>query len=90
MAVDRGTLFWAKSLLTGKFDRPIGVRLYGTAGPTRKASPEELDRVAERVKILRTSRGGAKLWGDFELVRDLPFTGYRLVSYPEKQPASRP
>ncbi|WP_409428635.1 hypothetical protein [Mycobacterium sp. SMC-11] len=35
MAVDSGLVFWLRSLLTGRFRKAIGVRLYGTAGPRR-------------------------------------------------------
>lgn len=38
MVVNSSTLFWAKSLLKGKFPSYPGLRLYGVAGERRKAS----------------------------------------------------
>lgn len=87
MAVDRGTGFWLRSLLTGRFHKPIGVRLYGTAGPRRLATADELDEVDRRVRLMRITRGGRRLWSDFSYVRDLVFTDCRWVQYPVMMPA---
>jgi hypothetical protein len=82
MAVDGGSIFWLRSLLAGRFSKAIGVRLYGTAGPRRPATTDELDEVHKRVRLMRLTRGGRILWSDFSHVRDLTFTGSRFVRYP--------
>ncbi|WP_166906026.1 pyridoxamine 5'-phosphate oxidase family protein [Mycobacterium sp. DL440] len=89
MAVDGGRAFWLRSLLTGRFRKAIGVRLYGTAGPRRPATPDELNEVHKRVRLMRATRGGRTLWSDFSHVRDLTFIAARLVQYPVMMPASR-
>ena len=88
MAVDGGSIFWLRSLLTGRFRKEIGARLYGTAGPRRPATGDELDKVHQRVRLMRLTRGGRALWSDFSHVRDLQFTGVRLVRYPVMMPDS--
>ncbi|TCJ89691.1 pyridoxamine 5'-phosphate oxidase [Nocardia alba] len=82
MAVDRGTLFWFRSLLVGRFAAAPGVRLYGTAGTLRPATDLELAQVRRRVRPMRFLRGGRLLWSNFSHVRDITFTSSRLVRYP--------
>ncbi|MFI5501077.1 pyridoxamine 5'-phosphate oxidase family protein [Nocardia asteroides] len=82
ISVDRGTLFWFRSLLAGRFMGAPGVRLYGTAGPRRLASGAELERVQRRVRPMRVLKGGRLLWSDFTHVRDIDFSSARLVRYP--------
>lgn len=83
MAVDAGKWYWFKSLLRGQFDSPPGVRLYGTAGPRREATADELRLVEARVKPTKWLKGSQLLWSDFTHVRDLQFTTYRPVMYPK-------
>jgi hypothetical protein len=83
MAVDGGRLFWMRSLFTGRFALPPGVRLYGTAGPRRAASDEELRLIQERTRPTQWLRGSRLLWSDFTHVRDIAFTGFRPVLYPK-------
>ena len=86
MAVDSGSIFWLRSLLAGRFRKDIGVRLYGTAGPRRPATTDELDAVKRRVRHAQLTRGGRALWSDFSHVRDLTFTESRFVRYPVMMP----
>lgn len=82
MAVNAGKFFWLRSFLIGRFASPPGVRLYGTAGPLRPATPEELHDIQERVRPSRWLKGSRLLWTDFTHVRDIQFTAFRPVSYP--------
>ncbi|MFF0547130.1 pyridoxamine 5'-phosphate oxidase family protein [Nocardia thailandica] len=82
LAVDRGPLFWFRSLALGRFGGAPGVRLYGTVGPLRRATAPELDRVRRRVRPMRLLPGGRLLWSGFDQVRDITFTSARLVRYP--------
>ncbi|QVI18929.1 pyridoxamine 5'-phosphate oxidase family protein [Nocardia tengchongensis] len=82
MAVDGRPLYWFRSLLTARFPSPPGVRLYGTAGPARPATEDEMRQVRARVRIPVRLKGGALLWSDFSQVRDITFTDYRPVRYP--------
>ncbi|WP_330180441.1 pyridoxamine 5'-phosphate oxidase family protein [Nocardia sp. NBC_01503] len=85
-AVDSGSLFWFRSLLTGRFATPPGVRLYGTAGPRRLATAAELEQVRRRVRPMLLLKGGRLLWSDFTHVRELTFDSFRLVRYPVMMP----
>lgn len=82
MAVDRGTWFWFRSLLVGRFSAIPGVRLYGTVGARRCATEAELEQVRRRVSPMRLLKGGRLLWSDFSHVRDITFTHARPVRYP--------
>ncbi len=73
MAVDSGVRFWLGSLRRGRFASPPAIRLAGTAGPRREATPEERERWLRRVRPLRRLAGHRHLWGRLEYVRDLTF-----------------
>lgn len=82
MAVDTSRLFWLRSLLVGRFNAPPAVRLYGTVGALRPATPPELEEVRSSVRATQWLKGGKMLWSDFSQVRDIAFTGFRPVRYP--------
>ena len=82
MAVNSSRLFWLRSLLIGRFVSPPGVRLYGTVGALRPATPEELQQVQRRVRPTRWLKGNRLLWSDFSQVRDIHFSAFRPVAYP--------
>ncbi|MCP3164100.1 pyridoxamine 5'-phosphate oxidase family protein [Myxococcus qinghaiensis] len=71
LAVDSGKLFWLRSLFAGRFARPPALRLVGhVLGPPRRATPEEQQRFARRVRRLRWLKGHARLWSQLDHVRD--------------------
>lgn len=82
MAVDSGRLFWFRSLLAGRFPAPPAIRLYGTVGSLRAATPPELDQVGRSVRATQRTTGGRMLWSDLRHVRDVTFTEFRPVRYP--------
>lgn len=82
LAVNSGKLFWLRSFLLGRFTSPPGVRLYGTAGPLRKATSEELGQIENRIRSAKWLKGTQLIWSSFTHVRDLEFTSFRPVSYP--------
>ncbi|MFF2555192.1 pyridoxamine 5'-phosphate oxidase family protein [Nocardia sp. NPDC058058] len=82
MAVNRGSLFWLRALLFGRFSSPPGVRLYGTVSAARPATAAELEQVRKRVRPALLLKGGKLLWSNFTNVRDISFTSARLVRYP--------
>jgi hypothetical protein len=73
MAVDSSKRFWLASLTRGRFTAPPALRLTGTAGPRRPATPTEQQRWLHRVRPLRRLKGHQALWGDLTHVRDLTF-----------------
>jgi uncharacterized protein len=82
LAVDSRRIFWLRSLLMGRFHSPPGVRLYGTAGPLRRATEAEWQRIEARVRSAKRLKGGRQLWSSFTHVRELTFSSFRPVSYP--------
>jgi hypothetical protein len=82
MAVNSGRFFWLRSLLKGKFVAPPGVRLYGTVGPIREATEEEIEKIEKRVKPTKWMKGARMLWTDFTHVRDIEFSRYKPITYP--------
>jgi hypothetical protein len=72
MAVDSGKRFWLTSLMKGRFAALPALRLVGTAGPLRIATPEEQTRWLRRVRPVRRLAGHRR-WGDLRQVRDLTF-----------------
>jgi len=82
-AVNSSTTFWLKSFFKGHFATPPGVRLYGTIGPLREATQEELAAVEKRIKPMKRLKGSKLIWSDFTHVRDIQFTDFRPVQYPK-------
>lgn len=74
LAVRSGLLFWLTSLLRGRFPAPPAIRLYGTVGPSRPATDEELSLWDRRVGKLRFTKGHAMMWATMRTVRDVYFT----------------
>lgn len=77
LAVNSGRLFWLRSLLTGKFPSAPAIRLYGTLGPVRKATDEEVRLWKRRVWPAALTRGYAKIWANMTMVREFDFTEAR-------------
>lgn len=82
MAVNSGRFFWLRSLLSGRFISPPGVRLYGKVGPLREATTDEIAKIESRVRPSMWMKGARLLWTDFTHVRDVEFTRYKPVTYP--------
>ena len=78
-AVRMGFGLWFKALFTGKFVGWPGVRLYGTVGPSRKATLEEIERWRCRVKQYKWMKGYKILWADICTVRDVQFERFEPV-----------
>jgi hypothetical protein len=79
MAINNGKWFWLKSLFLGSFKTWPGIRLYGTAGPKRKGTPEELARWRNRVKPAKATKGYKLLWEQGQWVRDVYFDRFEPV-----------
>lgn len=71
-----------RALLQGKVTRPFGVRLYGTVGERRAATPEEVQRFLRRVRFYRFLRGYRLLWGKLRTVREIRFHAFEPVRIP--------
>ena len=79
MAVNSGRWELLKTLWRGEARRPFGVRLHGTVGERRNATPDELERFRHRVRSLRYLRGHGLLWGRLRTVREVRFHAFEPV-----------
>lgn len=84
LAVDSRRLAWVRAMVRGRFETPPGVRLIGTAGPSRPIRDDERERFERRVRLAVRTRGGRRLWGDPTAfrARDLTFTAVTPVRIP--------
>jgi len=70
---------WLKSMLRGRFDELIAIRLLGRAGKKRPVQEDERARFLKRMRLFRFTKGYRLLWGDFRFARELTFDGFELV-----------
>jgi hypothetical protein len=83
MALDSSRWTLLKALWRGVAREPFGVRLHGTAGERREATPDELALFRRRVRHLRFLRGHGLLWGShLRTVRELRFDAFEPVRIP--------
>lgn len=82
MAVNSGFLFWFRSLMKGRFSAAPGIRLNGTAGQRRKATPEEIRLYQESVRSTRRFKGHKLIWDGLETVREVHLESFDPVGYP--------
>ncbi len=86
MAVNASKGFWLKSLVLGKFATQPAIRLYGEISELRVAKKEEIAAVQKRIRPLKWTKGSRLIWSNFTHVRDIHFTEYRPIKYPNMLP----
>jgi len=79
MAVNSGKWSLLKSFFLGRFLVPPGVRLMGTAGERREATPHEVDLFKKRFRKYRMFKGYDLLWSRLRHVREIRFDAYEPV-----------
>lgn len=83
MAVNSSPRFWLGALWRGRFPSAPGVRLFGEVGEARQASDEELRDYQQSIRLTRRLKGAKLLWQDLQQVRDIHFTDFAPVGYPQ-------
>jgi len=83
MAVNADKTFWGLSLVEGKFKTPPAVRLMGTVGEAREATPDETAAWQARVAIAKGTKGYDILWAGMAKVRDITFDAFEPVNLGE-------
>lgn len=73
LGVNSKSWFWLKSLFRGKFARPPAIKLYGTLGEKRTATPEEMYALKRRMRMTKGMKGHQYLWRDMQDVRLVSF-----------------
>ncbi len=74
LAVNSSRWFWIKSLFLGRFYQFPAIKLYGTLGGKRQATPKEQRRLQRRMRMTKGLKGHAFLWQDMGFVREVHFT----------------
>lgn len=72
--------FWLKALFKNKFSKPSGLKLTGTAGNKRKATPGEIKTFTDAIKPLKRFKGYNTLWNNLEYVREINFSEYYPIN----------
>jgi len=80
LGVNSSKWFWIKSLFRGKFQAFPALKLYGTVGDRRKASPVELRALKRRMKFTSSLKGHKYLWNYMEYVREMTFTSVEKIN----------
>lgn len=79
LAINSDPVFWEKSLISGKFIAPPGVRLSGTMGKKREATQDEINMWKNEIKPFEGTKGYNILWKDLKTVRDIKFNSFEPV-----------
>lgn len=80
LGVNSSAWFWLKSLYRGEFQGYPAIRLFGTLGNKRQATPEEVARLRHRVRRGKGLKGHAYLWSRMGEVREVTFTRAESVN----------
>jgi len=80
LAVNADRSFWMKSLIRGKFSTAPAVRLMGTVGELREATPDEIAAWQNRVAFARLTKGYKIMWSRMHSVRDVQFDSFEPMS----------
>lgn len=80
LAVHSSRWFWFKSIIRGRFGSLPSVRLNGTAGEKRQASPEEIAQILKFIRPFKFSKGYDILWSRMNHVRDIAFDSYENIN----------
>ncbi len=73
----RLAFLWA--MLVGHTSNHAGIRLFGTVGGRRDASPGEFELFRRRVRFFRPFRGCDILWGGMRRVRDVALDDFERL-----------
>jgi hypothetical protein len=79
LIVKRDKWFWIKSVMTGKYNHPPGIRLIGRAGEKRKATDKEINAYRAPLKRLKMFKGYQPMWGIMKNGRDIFFDDFETV-----------
>jgi len=80
LAVNSNKLFWLKSLITGNFNKPPAVRLYGKLGKRRMATEEEVKLWQKRVGVFKLTKGHKLIWKAMNTVREIELNSFEAVN----------
>ena len=80
LALNSGFRYWIRSLISGRFPTPPGVRLYGRVGQRRMGTAEEIASFQNRVRFARKLKGYKLIWKNMRHVREIHFDSFEPVN----------
>lgn len=83
MAVNADKAFWGMALMEGKFRKPPAVRLSGTVGESRPATPDEVGAWQKKIAIAKGTKGYDLMWRQMARVRDITFDSFEPIDLKE-------
>ena len=72
--------FWIKSLWKGKFSEYPALKLFGTLGQRKEATPQQLRALSRRVRFTSKLKGHKYLWGDMKYIREITFSRVEKIN----------
>lgn len=81
LVVNNSLWTFVKSFLLGKFNTLCAMRLMGTVGAKRKATPQELAGFRKMILPLRWTKGSRMTWNKMGHVREIHFDSFEPVEF---------
>jgi hypothetical protein len=79
LIVNNNMLYWAKSIFMGRFYGPPGIRLKGTVGEKREATPEEIKAFRRPIWPFKLLKGYGLMWEVMQSGREIYFDSFEPV-----------
>ena len=83
LGVNSNKRFWLKSLFRNRFSQYPAIKLYGTLGEKREATPTELRALKRRMRFTKRFKGHQYLWGEMNRIRDVHFHKAEVINLGE-------
>jgi predicted pyridoxine 5'-phosphate oxidase superfamily flavin-nucleotide-binding protein len=77
--VNTSLWFWMRTLILAKSSAPMAMRLMGSVGEKRKATPEEIKKWHNLIKSSKPFKGARMAWFKMTDVRDIYFDSFEPV-----------
>lgn len=79
LVVNNNMLYWVRSVLLGRFNAPPAIRLMGTVGEKREATPEEIRAFRRPIWPFKLFKGYNLMWGVMKSGREIHFDSFETV-----------
>ncbi len=79
LVVTNKNSFWKRALFRGRLNGPPAVRLWGTVGPRREATDQEIRAYRRPIRAFRFFKGYRRLWGVMAHGREISFQAFEPV-----------
>jgi hypothetical protein len=80
LVVTNKNSFWKRAVFRGRMSGPPAVRLWGTVGPKREATAQEIRAYRRPIRAFKFFRGYKRLWGVMRQGREIRFHAFEPVN----------